>query len=196
MSVNHITFEIKEDGDYNDYCNRGGIAQPQVFLNMMANLIRGDNRLISFGYIKNDDIWHFIDKFNNLFETINSMSNANASLYLPFEWIEKNVGDPGTRGFMENKISGSGSGPLGILVAYSHNLWHDTSKAIAYNIGTPLQESVDNYYAKDKKITDKNVKIKALKRIRVWLDVIIDAVSYIEERTDFNDFSKPKTDRG
>lgn len=113
-----------------------------------------------------------------------------------FEWIEKNVGDTGTRGFMENKISGSGSGPLGILVAYSHNLWHDTSKAIAYNIGTPLQESVDNYYAKDKKITDKNVKIKALKRIRVWLDVIIDAVSYIEERTDFNDFSKPKTDRG
>lgn len=52
MLVNHITFEIKEDGDYNDYCNGGGIAQPQVFLSMMSNLIRGNNRLISFGYIK------------------------------------------------------------------------------------------------------------------------------------------------
>ena len=89
MSVNHITFEIKENCDYDDYCNNGGIVQPQLFLSMMANLIRGNNRLISFGYIKNDDIWHFMDKFNNLFETINSMSNANASLYLPFEWIEK-----------------------------------------------------------------------------------------------------------
>lgn len=89
MLVNHIIFEIKEDGDYNDYCNNGGIIQPQVFLSAIANFIRSNNRLISFGYIKNDDIWHFMDKFNNIFETINSMSNANASLYLPFEWVEK-----------------------------------------------------------------------------------------------------------
>lgn len=89
MSVNYITFEIKEDGDYDDYCNHAGITQPQVFLSAMANFIRGNNRLISFGYIKNDDIWHFMDKFNNIFENINLMSKANATLYLPFEWIEK-----------------------------------------------------------------------------------------------------------
>lgn len=58
---------------------------------MMSNLIRGNNRLISFGYIKNDDIWHFMDKFNNLFETINSMSNANASLYLPLNGLKRNI---------------------------------------------------------------------------------------------------------
>lgn len=109
-----------------------------------------------------------------------------------FVWIEQNIADPGSRGVAENKVTGSGAGPLGILVAYSSNLWHDTSKAIAYNIGTPLRESVDNYYAEDKKITDKNAKIKALKRIRVWLDVIIDAVTYVEEHTDFDDFSQPK----
>ena len=109
-----------------------------------------------------------------------------------FEWIEDNITDPSTRGMFENKVTGVGAGPLGILVGYSSNLWHDTSKAIAYNIGTPLRESVDSYYAKDKKITDKNARMKALKRIRVWLDVVIDAVSYVEERTDNNDFSIPK----
>ena len=109
-----------------------------------------------------------------------------------FEWIEANITDPSTRGMFENKVTGDGAGPLGILVGYSSNLWHDTSKAIAYKIGTPLRESVDNYYAKDKKITDKNARMKALKRIRVWLDVIIDAVSYVEERTDNSDFILPK----
>ena len=109
-----------------------------------------------------------------------------------FEWIEANITDPSTRGMFENKVTGVGAGPLGILVGYSSNLWHDTSKAIAYNIGTPLRESVDSYYAKDKKITDKNARMKALKRIRVWLDVVIDAVSYVEERTDNDDFTIPK----
>lgn len=109
-----------------------------------------------------------------------------------FEWIERNFGDPGTRGFAENKVTGSGAGPLGILCAYSWNLWHDTSKAIANNIGVPLRETVDNYYAEYKKVKDDNAKIKALKYIRIWLDVIIDAVTYVEEHTDFDDFSQPK----
>jgi hypothetical protein len=109
-----------------------------------------------------------------------------------FEWIESNITDPATRGMFENKVAGNGAGPLGILVGYSSNLWHDTSKAIAYKIGTPLRESVDNYYAKDKQITDQNARMKALKRIRVWLDVIIDAVSYVEERTDNSDLTIKK----
>ena len=51
---------------------------------------------------------------------------------------------------------------------------------------------MDNYYAKDKKITDKNVKIKALKRIRVWLDVIIDAVSTLRNAPISTIFQNPK----
>lgn len=47
---------------------------------------------------------------------------------------------------------------------------------------------MDSYYAKDKAVKDENARMKALKRIRVWLDVIIDAVSYVEERTDNSDF--------
>ena len=109
-----------------------------------------------------------------------------------FEVIETTVTDPAIRGVFENKVTGVGAGPLGTLVGYSSNLWHDTSKAIAYKIGTPLRESVDSYYAKDKQITDKNARMKALKRIRVWLDVVIDAVSYVEERTDNSDFILPK----
>ena len=62
-----------------------------------------------------------------------------------FEWIEANITDPSTRGMFENKVTGDGAGPLGTLVGYSSILWHDTSKAIAYKIGTPLRESVDNY---------------------------------------------------
>ena len=106
-----------------------------------------------------------------------------------FDWIEAHVTDPAARGLAENKITGKGAQPLGILVAVSSNLWHDTCKAIANNIGVPLRDSVDGYYAKDKKITDKNAKIKALKRIRVWLDVVIDAVEYVEERTDNDRYS-------
>lgn len=109
-----------------------------------------------------------------------------------FVWIEQNIADPSSRGIAENKVAGSGVGPLGLLAAWSGWLWHDTSKAIANTIGVPLRESVDSYYAKDKAIKDKNEKIKALKRIRVWLDVIIDAVTYVEEHTDFEDFSQPK----
>jgi len=109
-----------------------------------------------------------------------------------FEVIETTVTDPAIRGVFENKVTGVGAGPIGTLVGYSSNLWHDTSKAIAYKIGTPLRESVDNYYANNKKITDDNARMKALKRIRVWLDVVIDAVSYVEERTDNSDFTLPK----
>lgn len=105
-----------------------------------------------------------------------------------FEWIEENITDPSTRGMFENKVAGDGAGPLGTLVGFSSTLWHDTSKAIACKIGTPLRESVDTYYAKDKQITDENVRMKAIKRIRVWLDVVIDAVAYIEERTENSDF--------
>ena len=109
-----------------------------------------------------------------------------------FEVIETTVMDPSTRGMFENKVAGKGAQSLGTLVAHAGSLWHDTSKAIAYKIGTPLRESVDSYYAKDKQITDKNARMKALKRIRVWLDVVIDAVSYVEERTDNSDFTFPK----
>lgn len=109
-----------------------------------------------------------------------------------FEWSEANITDPATRGMFESKVAGEGAQPLGTLVAYSSYLWHDTSKAIALNIGAPLRESVDSYYAKNKAVNGDNAKIKALKRIRLWLDVVIDAVSYVEERTDNSDFILPK----
>lgn len=109
-----------------------------------------------------------------------------------FEVIETTVTDPAIRGMFENKVAGKGAQPLGTLVAYGGSLWHDTSKAVAIKIGLPLRESVDSYYAKDKAVNEKNAKIKALKRIRLWLDVVIDAVSYVEERTDNSDFTLPK----
>lgn len=109
-----------------------------------------------------------------------------------FEVIETSVADPAIRGVFENKVAGKGAQSLGTLVAHAGSLWHDTSKAVALNIGLPLQESVDSYYAKGKAVKDENAKIKALKRIRLWLDVVIDAVAYIEERTDNSDFTLPK----
>lgn len=110
-----------------------------------------------------------------------------------FEWIETNIADPASCGIAECKILGSAAQPLGTIAAYSAWLWHDTCKAVANIIGAPLRDSVDSYYAKDKAITDKNAKVKAMKRIRAWLDVVIDAVEYIEAHTNAEDFSKPKT---
>lgn len=109
-----------------------------------------------------------------------------------FEVIETSVADPAIRGVFENKVAGKVAQSLGTLVAHAGSLWHDTSKAVALKIGLPLQESVDSYYAKDKAVKDENAKIKALKRIRLWLDVVIDAVTYIEERTDNSDFTLHK----
>lgn len=106
------------------------------------------------------------------------------AVIVAFEWFEENIPDPSSRGLAENQVLGDAAHPLASIVAYSHNLWHDTCKAIAREIGKPFQEQVDTYYANDKKIKDKNEKIKALKRIRVWLDLIIQAVEYIEERTE------------
>ena len=97
-----------------------------------------------------------------------------------FEVIETTVMDPSTRGMFENKVAGKGAQSLGTLVAHAGSLWHDTSKAVALKIGLPLQ------------VKDDNAKIKALKRIRLWLDVVIDAVAYIEDRTDNSDFTLPK----
>lgn len=110
-----------------------------------------------------------------------------------FVWIETNIADPVSCGIAECKILGSAAQPLGTIAAWSGWLWHDTCKAVATIIGAPLRDSVDSYYAKDKAITDKNAKVKAMKRIRAWLDVVIDAVEYIEARTNAEDFSKPKT---
>ena len=141
-----------------------------------------------------DDLYDAYAEIKDVNIKVKSLKQLRAwmdAIVPTFEWIEAYITDPATRGMFENKVAGNGAGPLGILVGYSSNLWHDTSKAIAYKIGTPLRESVDNYYAKDKQITDKNARMKALKRIRVWLDVIIDAVSYVEERTDNSDFILP-----
>lgn len=101
-----------------------------------------------------------------------------------FIYFETNISDPAQRGLAEVKVLGDAAGPLGTIAAYSSSLWHDTCKAIATEIGKPFQEPVDTYYAKDKAIKDPNAKIKGLKRIRVWLDLIIQAVEYIEERTE------------
>ena len=106
------------------------------------------------------------------------------AVIVAFEWFEENIPDPSSRGLAKNQVLGDASHPLGTIVAWSGWLWHDTCKAIAREIGKPFQEQVDTYYAEDRKIKDENAKIKALKRIRVWLDLIIQAVEYIEERTE------------
>lgn len=199
------SYSLFEAGDLENKIAGKWINQPLGVLMCYAERLpdeffKGANDTIGPALQDNvDDLYKAYEEIKDENIKVRALKRVRAwmdAIVPAFEWIEKHVGDPGTRGFMENKISGSGAGPLGILVAYSHNLWHDTCKAIANEIGTPLRESVDNYYAKDKKIKDENAKIKALKRIRVWLDVIIDAVSYVEEHTDFNDFSKPQKDRG
>lgn len=150
------------------------------------------------GPMLQDTVYDLYDAYDEIKEEnvkLKSLKQIRAwldAVISAFELIETTVTDPATRGLFENKVAGEGCRPLGLLVACSHSLWHDTSKAVAFKIGTALRESVDAYYVKNKAVTDENEKIKALKRIRLWLDVVIDAVAYIEERTDYSDFTLPK----
>ena len=88
--------------------------------------------------------------------------------------------------------AGFGADRMTRLIDGSYCIGRDYMERFSPLEKTDEDYAVDSYYAKDKQITDKNARMKALKRIRVWLDVVIDAVSYVEERTDNSDFTFPK----
>lgn len=87
--IEYNEIKIEDNTNYEDYQNRGGISQPQMFLTLIGQLVRGYNRLICFGYIRKDDFWHYSSYFESIFNLLNKMSNSDATLYMPFEWVNK-----------------------------------------------------------------------------------------------------------
>ena len=93
-------------------------------------------------------------------------------------------------GTIENEIAGRAAPYLAMIMAYSNLLWHDTGKAIANRIGKhmpdELRQKYEDFYDKQNKFYDeeKNAKLRAIKIIKLWLDVIEDAFAYVEEHTD------------
>ena len=93
-------------------------------------------------------------------------------------------------GTIENEIAGRAAPYLAMLMLHSSSLWHDTGKAIANRIGKymsdDMRQKYDDFYDKQNKLyrEEKNQKLKAIKIIRLWLDVIEDAFAYVEEHTD------------
>ena len=98
--------------------------------------------------------------------------------------------DAVANGTIENEIAGRAAPYLAMLMAQSSLLWHDTGKAIANRIGKhmpdELRQKYEDFYDKQNKFytEEKNVKLRAIKTIKLWLDVIESAFTYVEEHTD------------
>ena len=92
-------------------------------------------------------------------------------------------------GMIEYEIAGKAAPYLAMLMMQSNMLWHDTGKAIANRIGKTmpdeLRQAYEEFYDKQKLYSEeKNVKLRAIKTIKLWLDVIDIAFTYVEEHTD------------
>ncbi|MBR4407520.1 MAG: hypothetical protein IKT27_04315, partial [Clostridia bacterium] len=85
-------------------------------------------------------------------------------------------------GKIENAIAGTHTAdPLGVLMVLAPNLWQDYSIVADTYAAEELLTASDTYYKADSKITDANIKVRSLKRIRVWMDAVIVAFEWFEE---------------
>lgn len=65
----------------------GGLAQPMVWLSMLSLI--NNSSTICFGYIRGDDIWHYIENFKGVFNNMAKLNESAAKLCLPLEWTTK-----------------------------------------------------------------------------------------------------------
>lgn len=69
-------------------CN--GLAQPAIWLSIIPYTTFGDYSAVCFGYIREDDIWHFIEPFKQVFYNMAKITQNNkAQLYFPLEFTSK-----------------------------------------------------------------------------------------------------------
>lgn len=66
-----------------------GLAQPNLLLYPMWELFLYNDINICLGYVKEDDIWHYISEFKKVFYNMAKIQMSNAKLYLPLEWVSK-----------------------------------------------------------------------------------------------------------
>jgi len=67
-----------------------GLGQACLWLTALGNLVFGSDRAICFGYIREDDIWHYMKNFRAVFNNLKVVAMAeNVSLCFPLEWRTK-----------------------------------------------------------------------------------------------------------
>ena len=67
----------------------GGPKQPIMVIASMLMAISHEDAMIFCGYVKGDDIWHFISDFRKMFEGMKHMVESNATLHFPYEFRDK-----------------------------------------------------------------------------------------------------------
>ena len=73
--------------------NAGGLVQPAQWA-LLANTFLDTNSSILFGYIREDDFWHYKQQFCGILDNLFSMrcvdtGNYRCKYYFPLEWINK-----------------------------------------------------------------------------------------------------------
>lgn len=66
-----------------------GVAQPNLLLSSMWELFSYNDINICLGYVREDDIWHYMSEFKKVFYNMAKIQMSNAKLCLPLEWVHK-----------------------------------------------------------------------------------------------------------
>lgn len=92
LNIKYINIEIKNAyGSYNTENARGPMLQPVLWLSSLVQLLKYNNGAqILFAYVREDDIWHRIAEFKQIFRAFKLFAyNDSLELKFPLEWVKK-----------------------------------------------------------------------------------------------------------
>lgn len=70
--------------------NGYGLGQPPIWLMGIGMALYGSDKAICLGYIKEDDLWHYIQYFKEAFNGMKYiLDSSNSELFFPLEWTNK-----------------------------------------------------------------------------------------------------------
>lgn len=87
LGIDNIWF-TESDASLSYVGNNGGLGQPPMWLSFLPTVISTDSSVM-FGYIKGDDIWHFINPFKRVFYGLCEIMQSNSKCYFPLEFVDK-----------------------------------------------------------------------------------------------------------
>lgn len=87
-NIKRLEIEIKHDGEFSAGNGDGGLPQPPIWLATAIPYLRPDEDLY-MGYIRGDDIWHYIGWLHQAFNGMKGLLNLRGSLQIPLEWKSK-----------------------------------------------------------------------------------------------------------
>ena len=85
-NITYLTFKISYDY-LGGYC---GLGQPALWLSSLSSILTGTEKAVCFGYVREDDIWHYIEPFKKVFYNMAQITGCvGAELYFPTAWMHK-----------------------------------------------------------------------------------------------------------